>query len=922
MKKLVLLLLLFVGFSGSSLLRAQNMQTVYPREYPDGLRNPLKGFRPDLNSAGDSNYPYPTIVRDYIRWNQIENDASDGVQKIIDFCNERWKGLEEMNVKVIPRVYIDWDSSNGNEYWPSDLTPGDWSSQEFKDRVVKLIYKLGEAWDYDPRVAWVQTGIIGYWGEQENPVGVDEDGWAKRLGEAYDAAFNNKKLVVRNQGPWDENGFEWGVYWDSFGHPGQKNGAWKSIQETNARGRYLNQIVEGEVAYNWGNDIFDPLYGSTPTITLGIDEYTMNMIDVIRELHCTGLGWIAGYKLDGRDGTDPDKVRANASIMQKAFGYRFVLPEFSCSSRANQGEIMDINFKVKNVGSAPFYENWPLAFVLINETTEEIVWKQDLLSVDIRNWRPGSNYSYSTGTYQNPAEEYVVDTTVTIPNDIPIGQYMAGLTILEPYSQTPGIFFAVKNFLASSQTQPLCRVGIGEDLTGDPNIDTTIFDDPVADNNRSYTLTPQGKTFSISTDSPNGSIIFKPSGGSYLPGTIVTVTAMGDVGYGFDSWGGDLSGSENSITLTMDSDKTVSATFKKVPTHNLIINPNYGSVILDPPGGVYNEGKVVTLTPVPEFGYNFGEWSGDLSGSKAPATITMDSDKYVTANFFFAGGGTLESAINCGGSKYNSADGGVYSADINYVGGSLYTTDAAISGTLDDALYQSERFGSDFSYKIPLENGNYDVTLMFAEIFFDQPGNRIFNVSIKGTQVLSNFDICAKVGKNKADNETFPVTINDGELNIVFTTIKDNAKISAIKISSKFTGETYSLTTNETNGIIDFDPADAPYPAGSNVLLTAIPDAGFKFSEWSGDLTGTENPATIYMDANKNVTATFVEVPTYNLTTNTSNGTIMLDPAGAIYEEGTVVTIAAIPDKRYQFAGWGDDLSGSNNPENIIMDSD
>ena len=76
----------------------------------------------------------------------------------------QWAGFEAANVKVIPRVYIDWDSNPGNEYWPADLESGDWRSQEFKDRVVNLIYKLGEAWDNDPRVAWVQTGIIGLLG--------------------------------------------------------------------------------------------------------------------------------------------------------------------------------------------------------------------------------------------------------------------------------------------------------------------------------------------------------------------------------------------------------------------------------------------------------------------------------------------------------------------------------------------------------------------------------------------------------------------------------------------------------------------------------------------------------------------------------------------------------------------------------------
>ncbi|UCH96662.1 MAG: PKD domain-containing protein, partial [Candidatus Aminicenantes bacterium] len=58
-----------------------------------------------------------------------------------------------------------------------------------------------------------------------------------------------------------------------------------------------------------------------------------------------------------------------------------------------------------------------------------------------------------------------------------------------------------------------------------------------------------------------------------------------------------------------------------------------GSITLDPPGGTYNEGTVVTLTAVPDAGWQFDGWSGDLSGSDNPATITMNSDKNVTATF-------------------------------------------------------------------------------------------------------------------------------------------------------------------------------------------------------------------------------------------------------------------------------------------------
>jgi flagellar hook assembly protein FlgD len=72
---------------------------------------------------------------------------------------------------------------------------------------------------------------------------------------------------------------------------------------------------------------------------------------------------------------------------------------------------------------------------------------------------------------------------------------------------------------------------------------------------------------------------------------------------------------------------------------------------------------------------------------------------------------------------------------------------------------------------------------MFAEIFHESAGKRVFDVFIEGVKVSANLDIWSKAGKNAAYNETHTVKVSDGELTISFTTIKDNAKISAIKIT-------------------------------------------------------------------------------------------------------------------------------------------
>ena len=68
----------------------------------------------------------------------------------------------------------------------------------------------------------------------------------------------------------------------------------------------------------------------------------------------------------------------------------------------------------------------------------------------------------------------------------------------------------------------------------------------------------------------------------------------------------------------------------------------------------------------------------------------------------------------------------------------------------------------------------------------------------------------------------------------------------------------YSLTTNVVgNGSITRMPDQTTYNAGTVVTLTAVPNTGYSFTSWGGDLGGSTNPTTITMDGNKTVSAAF-----------------------------------------------------------------
>jgi hypothetical protein len=167
--------------------------------------------------------------------------------------------------------------------------------------------------------------------------------------------------------------------------------------------------------------------------------------------------------------------------------------------------------------------------------------------------------------------------------------------------------------------------------------------------------------------------------------------------------------------------------------------------------------------------------SGGTSGSSNQANATTQA----------ASAGPVQ--INSGGPAVSP-----FVADTGFTGGATinHANTIDLSGVTNPApmaVYQTARIGN-FTYTIPAAafaaGSSHTVRLHFAETFWTAAGSRIFNVSINGTQVLTNFDIFAATGaKNKAIVEQFTVNANaNGQYVIQFTTVKDNSLVSGIEI--------------------------------------------------------------------------------------------------------------------------------------------
>jgi parallel beta-helix repeat protein len=172
------------------------------------------------------------------------------------------------------------------------------------------------------------------------------------------------------------------------------------------------------------------------------------------------------------------------------------------------------------------------------------------------------------------------------------------------------------------------------DFEGDPRIwdgdgDGTATADMGADEFAFHTLAL------LVAGNGSGTVEQTPEGARLEHGTVVTLTAIANTGSSFTEWTGDAVGTANPITLTTDRDKSVTAT-STLDIHTLTIHyagNGSGLVSLDPPGGLYDYGTIVTLTAVVAPGSSFTGWSGDATGTANPVTLAMGADKAVTATF-------------------------------------------------------------------------------------------------------------------------------------------------------------------------------------------------------------------------------------------------------------------------------------------------
>ncbi len=183
------------------------------------------------------------------------------------------------------------------------------------------------------------------------------------------------------------------------------------------------------------------------------------------------------------------------------------------------------------------------------------------------------------------------------------------------------------------------------DLNGESNGSTTI-----SVHDMRFTLVQEScYSLTLTSNPTDGGIIgVNPqpncnNNTQYSYNTQVTLNANPENGYQFTGWSGNASGSSQSTTLTMNGNKSVTASFSPVCyTLTTAVNPaNGGTVNVSPGpncnnGTQYTQGTSVQLSASAASGYQFANWSGDSTSTSTPLSATMNANHSFTGNYSLA----------------------------------------------------------------------------------------------------------------------------------------------------------------------------------------------------------------------------------------------------------------------------------------------
>ncbi len=403
-----------------------------------------------------------------------------------------------------------------------------------------------------------------------------------------------------------------------------------------------------------------------------------------------------------------------------------------------------------------------------------------------------------------------------------------------------------------------------------------------------------------------------------------------------------------------------------VPNYRLNVSvQGQGSVVKDPGDGPYIQDAVVKLKAVPEEGWRFSGWSGALKSSFEEGTVVMGDNKNLKAKFEKITAYTFNFPNSNGGSvegvKKIPVERNSQSESIFY---KFTRADFKLINKPD-----KQWFYISLTKQTPWSNNNWihvyhnNRRWMDAGSFpSNNPKTKIYELD--GGKNFSNFNFSLSIDSqylNHAFDEiAFQVMVNnkyyfakvspkykteylEGELINLYARPSEkwfflnwkgdatgmNPNLTVTMDRNKTVQAIFGtdLTTTATGkGKLILDPPNGPYPYGTKVSITPVPDSGYYLGIWGLDALGMKKGPIEFeiVKGNPKISALFVPLKENRFTVTTlasDGGLVISNPNSNAYVNGQEVTLTANPDPGYSFVGWTGDIESTSNPLVTLADA-
>ena len=332
----------------------------------------------------------------------------------------------------------------------------------------------------------------------------------------------------------------------------------------------------------------------------------------------------------------------------------------------------------------------------------------------------------------------------------------------------------------------------------------------------------------------------------------------------------------------------------------------------------YEDGKNIQLLANPSDEYVFAGWTGDMEGDVNPLPLTVSQDFNITANFELK---NYDLTVNTEG-EGSVKETVLEQKSKQYEHGAAVELVATPAQGYRFAEWKGDLDGSENPAQITVKDEK-EVTAVFEKKSYPLTVNingdgAVWEDVVQAKTTDYEYGAVVELTASPADGWFFSEWEGElsGDRNPNRITVEDTTDVTAV-----FERESHSLDVEtDGNGSVNMDPDENEHLHGESVELTAEADEGWNFVEWKGDLRGSDNPATITIEDDKEITAVF-EANTYTLTMNVDgNGSIDRNPYRSEYEHGTTVLLTAEPQSGYQLYEWTGDVESDKLQIEITMD--